>query len=74
MKSIFIWLHLAMDQKTSGISIDAMLMKRNRALYGRKKKGYWRQGELKTSHANPHVPSQFHSNLLLLSVIKVPSD
>lgn len=50
-----------------------MPIKRNRALYGRKK-SYWRQGELKTRHANPHVPSQFHNNLLLLSVIKVSSD
>lgn len=73
MKSIFIWLHLAIDRKTSGISIDAMPIKRNHALYGRKK-SYWRQGELKTSHANPHVPSQFHNNLLLLSVIKVSCD
>lgn len=74
MKSIFIWFHLAIDRKTSGISIDAMLIKRNRALSGRKKMSYWRQGELKTSHSNPHVPSQFHSNLFFLSVIKVSSD
>lgn len=42
-------------------------------MYGRKK-SYWRWGELKTSHAIPHVPSQFHNNLLLLSVIKVSSE